>query len=97
MFNKEEWILGEAEIRSIRALGDTQGGKDLSKYIEREVQKSLDNVMMRVDATDAHSVAYAQAQGIFGRAIWSLLNNELDQLLEVYNQETEEEDDEERD
>lgn len=89
---REEWEWDEIKVRQIRSLGDTEGGKLLSAYIENEIQNAFEAVMTRVDASDSTSIAYAQAQRNFGHAIFCLLNQDVTELLQSYNQEQEEED-----
>ena len=87
----DDWAIDRPDIKRIRAFGNTPGGKALSRYVEGEVEGAMEALMTRADATDVASVAYAQGQRSLGRAIWDLLNADIDQLLMDYNQEEEDE------
>ena len=87
----EEREFSEDEFRSIRSTGDSQAGQWLSAYIRQEVAGAVMKAM-DTDATDAPSIAYAQACKRFGTRIWGLLNWDIDTILAEHNIQPEEED-----
>lgn len=88
MFDNEK-PLNEAQFRAIRAMGNSQAGGYLSDYIKQEVQRHI-NTVLASPATDVASVAHAQAGADFGKRIWGLLNEEIDDILSQHNIEPEE-------
>lgn len=87
----EEWVPDASDIRSIRSIGHSKAGETLSRYIEQEVSGAVSKAMS-ADATDATTIAYAQAFRNVGTRIWQLLNFDIDALLEMHNIESEVED-----
>lgn len=90
---QEEWVPSADDLRSIRSIGHSKAGKLLSKYIEQEVEGAVSKAMS-ADATDATTIAYAQAFRNVGTRIWQLLNWNIDALLELHNEQPEVEDEE---
>lgn len=90
MFSKERGFK-EEDFRTIRSMGDTKGGQVLSEFLEQETNRYV-SAMLRCSASDVESVAIGQQGVVFGRKVWSLLNDEIEKILNENNIEPEEED-----
>lgn len=90
MFKSNNWVPSPDDLKKIRALGDTEGGSLLSRYIEGEVEGAVSKAMS-ANLTDVQTIARAQAYRSCGTWIWRLLNENVDDILRTHNMEAEDE------
>ena len=87
----EPVVFTEADYLSMRALGDSEGGKVLCQYLEQMADSDMRN-MLNGDPNDASVMASGQAGARCVALVLSLLRNDIQTILDQHNVEVNDED-----
>lgn len=90
-----EWT--EQDVRAIRGVGRSKGGKLLVKLLRQEVDLSVNNFLTLTSLGDGLQVGEIKGRTYIGKMLYELLTADVNWLIEQYAPQVEEQEEQEED